>query len=1139
MKKWGKVTILLLVLCVAAVCVGLFSACAETTYTVVYNTMGGDELPDGTYRESDESFYLPTPRPGDKYGYKFAGWYYDEACTESVERESADAPLLDVSRAQDGVITLYAAWSDLYTISFDSRTGEVFDSLQYHYMDVVQTSSLPVPQSFERGGVTCTFLYWVDVASGNALTGESFRMDSTDMFLQAQYDTGVDDQFDLTDSGYVSNLQSGQVANTAWTRDTLEDGEALSVSVTFPANYSAYNQDSGIVFSAESYSAGGNSFTNAIFFYISSTVDNDASLGGLQFWGTKTVDGVDTEAAELARYGIDGAELRGTAYAEKIAAYKAGGEEETFVYTVRRSGNRWYVGVDGVEYVSIAIGDAAAGGGTVSAALTGSVVGLRAKCTDIYYSDLKIESADNIRLLFDAGENASLSETDSERTVDYGNEVGELPVPVHAEGWTFVGWQYTVNGETFLLEETDSFDSESWKIHLTAVWDDPGAAHYDIVFDTGLETYTFAPVTDWFAGKALSFPALGTYTFHTFDGNWYYDAGFTKVAEAGSFDPAQATVAADGKTITLYAKYDTQQFTNTGWSSAEGSFSGPGDTFVSTYSFGAGQTLTVDVTLPPYTTTYGAVSIFFGSDEGSNTGFRLLVLGTTESNADVRGAVQLNRWVDGKLIFIDSAYSVRRYLGALAGSSYQTGYEAYMESGEPFTFTMGVIADEDCFHCTINGIVIWTFNAPPEGSCIGFSNITANTGTFSNVTIVQNTASVTFDAAEGTLSGDTQFTLQSGETLGSLFAGGELPVPEREGYSFIGWFNGSVQVSADDTFSGTVKSVTLTAHWAREGAQTVVSFDANGGEVSEEERALGAGAALTGLPVPTRSGYTFTGWYYEHERVYEGYVFPLEAETAALRAAWMSDSVWDGTAAEAYAGGTGTESDPYRIETGAQLAYFAAQVNGGNDYAGAYFTLVNGIDLGSEAWTPVGTDAHPFCGVFDGNDNKVDNIVTSGANYVGFFGAVKNGAVVQNLTVDIRTNGTQFVGGIAGGTDQEVHIRNCEVYGTVSATGNFVGGVVGLLRIPDEATVENCKVFADVVTNGGSVGGVVGCNRATVINCYVSADATVKGTAASELPLVGSSPNVGAITGENQTNGENIGTATDCGLCDANGKPAA
>ena len=163
--------------------------------------------------------------------------------------------------------------------------------------------------------------------------------------------------------------------------------------------------------------------------------------------------------------------------------------------------------------------------------------------------------------------------------------------------------------------------------------------------------------------------------------------------------------------------------------------------------------------------------------------------------------------------------------------------------------------------------------------------------------------------------------------------------------------------------------------------------------------------------------------------------------------------------------------------------------------------------------------------------------MTSGANYVGFFGAVKYGAVVQNLTVDIRTNGTQFVGGIAGGTDQEVHIRNCEVYGTVSATGNFVGGVVGLLRHSGRS-------------NGGELQGL--CRRRDERRVgrrggrlqprdghklLCPADATVKGTAASELPLVGSSPNVGAITGENQTNGENIGTAAGCGLCDANGNP--
>ena len=65
------------------------------------------------------------------------------------------------------------------------------------------------------------------------------------------------------------------------------------------------------------------------------------------------------------------------------------------------------------------------------------------------------------------------------------------------------------------------------------------------------------------------------------------------------------------------------------------------------------------------------------------------------------------------------------------------------------------------------------------------------------------------------------------------------------------------------------------------------------------------GAALTGAAGPHAQRLHVYGLVYEHERVYEGYVFPLEAETAALRAAWMSDSVWDGTAAEAYAGGTG------------------------------------------------------------------------------------------------------------------------------------------------------------------------------------------------------------------------------------------
>ncbi|HHU87480.1 MAG: hypothetical protein ACOX86_12265, partial [Pelotomaculaceae bacterium] len=40
--------------------------------------------------------------------------------------------------------------------------------------------------------------------------------------------------------------------------------------------------------------------------------------------------------------------------------------------------------------------------------------------------------------------------------------------------------------------------------------------------------------------------------------------------------------------------------------------------------------------------------------------------------------------------------------------------------------------------------------------------------------------------------------------------------------------------------------------------------------------------------------------------------------------------LWDGSVATGFAGGTGTEADPYLISNGAELAYFAQQVNSGN-----------------------------------------------------------------------------------------------------------------------------------------------------------------------------------------------------------------
>lgn len=114
---------------------------------------------------------------------------------------------------------------------------------------------------------------------------------------------------------------------------------------------------------------------------------------------------------------------------------------------------------------------------------------------------------------------------------------------------------------------------------------------------------------------------------------------------------------------------------------------------------------------------------------------------------------------------------------------------------------------------------------------------------------------------------------------------------------------------------------------------------------------------------------------------------------------------WDGT----------TKTQPtltdgvYQIGNAAELAWFAAQVNGGS-YAinGA---LTGDIDLAGYNWTPIGgtTASTAFKGSFNGNNHTVKNMgiyysaTTTSAPYKGLFGYV-NGtsssyATIQNLKV--------------------------------------------------------------------------------------------------------------------------------------------
>lgn len=234
--------------------------------------------------------------------------------------------------------------------------------------------------------------------------------------------------------------------------------------------------------------------------------------------------------------------------------------------------------------------------------------------------------------------------------------------------------------------------------------------------------------------------------------------------------------------------------------------------------------------------------------------------------------------------------------------------------------------------------------------------------------------------------------------------------------------------------------------------------------------------------------------------------------------------VWDGSIATEFAGGTGTEDDPYQIETAAQLAYFSDSFAGSNypEFGDSYFVLTNDIDLNGLDWTPIGSYINPtnyFSGYFDGQGYTISNMyiqVDAVKQYdtVGLFGISE--ATIVNLNVqgeiiincdasvayyggivglqcgdmdnctsdvDITLNGTNYnyayLGGITGDFQGGYTMSNCINYGDLTISNDasygiiYVGGIAGDLY---QSTIESCLSAGDITNENSyaTIGGITG-----------------------------------------------------------------
>lgn len=264
-------------------------------------------------------------------------------------------------------------------------------------------------------------------------------------------------------------------------------------------------------------------------------------------------------------------------------------------------------------------------------------------------------------------------------------------------------------------------------------------------------------------------------------------------------------------------------------------------------------------------------------------------------------------------------------------------------------------------------------------------------------------------------------------------------MPTRAHYIFKGWASSKTatepQYKPGDYYTKNT-AITLYAVWEPE--IYTVNFDPNGGDGDVTSTKITYGNTMKMPNDITRQGYYLKGWSKDQSsqnaeyRIGEDYGFD---KSMTLYAVW-GKSTWQGDVASGFAGGDGTEGNPYQISNAAELAYFAKKVN---EQVSApkyeYYILTSNIGLGFDEWTPIGVfdyDSQYFYGSFDGNGYTISDLSMSqiNAGYVGLFGYAKD-SEIKNLTfsgeaVNINSTSTTMIniGELVGYSDN-TNITNC------------------------------------------------------------------------------------------------------------------
>ena len=417
------------------------------------------------------------------------------------------------------------------------------------------------------------------------------------------------------------------------------------------------------------------------------------------------------------------------------------------------------------------------------------------------------------------------------------------------------------------------------------------------------------------------------------------------------------------------------------------------------------------------------------------------------------------------------------------------------------------------------------------------------------------------------------------ETAGSVNGNGlkeygstvKLSAQTNEGYSFVGWYLGTEQMTTNTTYSFIMPNypITYIAKWKANDYTLIM--DVNGGvEFATNNQTIVFNTTFT-LPTTTKNGYTFGGWYLGTNgtgtQITDNNGNSLNvwniADNKTIYAKWnlinysITYSLNEGTVVTAnpitytiedldikinnpirngyiFEGWIGTDivektknltipagsfgNKKYAAVWSISSSFIAISsptdlLNISNDLSGYYY-LTQNIDLEGYDFTGIGDENNYFSGIFEGNGYSILNINGTSTNkYTGLFN-YSNG-IINNLKIEFNADiNNSNVGGLVGYNIGK--IENCKAIVNIIGRG-LSGGLVAYNSgiIKNSYTTGTVKaICATTYKNSVIAGGLVAENIGEIISCYSNCFVT-----ANEDQQTSGSIFAGGLVGSNKQNG--------------------